>query len=107
MTDSTVSNLSDVQEPMLERSLGELGMVGEVSEKRFGSDKIQVLVPVPNYPVLDELERRIRAAIGTSVALDFVAMTDEQRAAMMDGLRATSGPKVSESGSRTRVVMVS
>jgi ATP-binding protein involved in chromosome partitioning len=107
MTDPIATTLASVEEPMLERSLGELGMIGDISEKRFGSDKIQVLVPVPNYPALDELERRIHGAVGESVAVDFLAMTDEQRASMMERLRAESGPKVNESGSRTRVIMVS
>ncbi len=107
MSQPLESALAAVVDPLLERPLGELDMVGTISEKRFGSNKVQVLVPVPNYPLAADLEARIRVAAGTDFELELTPMDDERRAAMMESLRSKAGPGVGETGSRTRVIAVS
>jgi ATP-binding protein involved in chromosome partitioning len=96
-----------VLDPLLGRSLGELGMVASVAEKRFGTNKVVVTVPVPNYPLLDELRERIESAAGGSVDVELGVMTDGAREDMMTKLKAAAGPGVGETGSRTRVIAVS
>ncbi|MGF1666509.1 MAG: P-loop NTPase [Acidimicrobiia bacterium] len=96
-----------VIDPLLGRSLGELGMVASVAEKRFGTNKVVVTVPVPNYPLLDELRERIESAAGGSVDVELGVMTDGAREDMMTRLKAAAGPGVGETGSRTRVIAVS
>jgi ATP-binding protein involved in chromosome partitioning len=96
-----------VIDPLLGRSLGSLGMVASVSEKRFGTDKIVITVPVPNYPLVDELKAAIVTAAGGEVDVEVGVMTDGAREEMMSALKAAVGPGIGETGSRTRVVAVS
>jgi ATP-binding protein involved in chromosome partitioning len=96
-----------VIDPLLGRTLGELGMVASVAEKRFGTNKVVVTVPVPNYPLLDELRERIESAAPGSVDVELGVMTDGAREDMMTKLKAAAGPGVGETGSRTRVIAVS
>ncbi|MDX1448182.1 MAG: Mrp/NBP35 family ATP-binding protein [Acidimicrobiia bacterium] len=99
-----------VEDPLLHRTLQQLGMVSDVERRRLGSDRVTVAVPVPNYPVSDELEKRIKAALeeaGRQVDLTFEVMDDAGRTRMMDALRGEGSPGIGETGSRTRVVAVS
>jgi ATP-binding protein involved in chromosome partitioning len=102
--------ISTVVDPLLERALGELNMVGSVDRRRLGADRVTLLLPVPNYPVTAELERRLTAALetaGHSAEIDFEIMDDPQRAEMMNALRAQSSAGIGETGSRTRTVAIS
>ena len=102
--------ISTVVDPLLERALGELNMVGSVDRRRLGADRVTLLLPVPNYPVTAELERRLTAALeaaGLSAEIDFEIMDDTQRAEMMNALRAQSSAGIGETGSRTRTVAIS
>lgn len=99
--------VEDVEDPFLHRSLGTLDMVVDVESRRFGADRVRLLVPVSGHPLLPLLEDRIRAAAGGSVEIETSAMSDEQRTELMTRLRTESGPPVGETGSRTRVVAVS
>lgn len=96
-----------VVDPLLGRTLGELGLVRELSEKRFGADTVTIAVPVPNHPSLRELDGAIRGAAGSKVTVEFETMDDEGRHALMEGLRAEVGPGVGQPGNRTRVIAVS
>lgn len=102
--------LEAVVDPLLDRSLGELGMIADVEKRRLGSDRVAVLLPTPNYPNTAELEDRLRTVLkasGSSADLSFEVMTDEQRAEMMSRLRAESGAGIGETGSRTRTIAIS
>ena len=102
--------ISTVVDPLLERPLGELNMVGSVDRRRLGSDRLTLRLPVPNYPVTAELERRLTAALeeaGLSAEVEFEIMDDAQRSEMMDGLRSQSSAGIGETGSRTRTVAIS
>ncbi len=96
-----------VIDPLLGRALGDLGMVASVAEKRFGTDKVVVTVPVPNYPLLDQLRERIESAASGPLDVELGVMTDGAREEMMAKLKAAAGPGVGETGSRTRVIAVS
>ncbi len=100
--------ISTVVDPLLERPLGDLHMVGSVDRRRLGADRVTLLLPVPNYPVTDELERRLTASLednGLSAEVEFGVMTDAQRSEMMNSLRSSAG--IGETGSRTRTVAIS
>ncbi|MEX2278526.1 MAG: P-loop NTPase [Acidimicrobiia bacterium] len=99
-----------VEDPLLGRSIGVLGMVASAEKRRLGADRLTISVPVPNYPARDELERRIRIALAAArsdAEVTFEVMDDAGRESMMDALRADAPPGVGETGSRTRVVAVS
>jgi ATP-binding protein involved in chromosome partitioning len=107
MADTTAIEeaVAAVHDPLLHRSLGELDMVGDVSVRRLGTDSVRIVVPVPNYPLLDELEERVREAVGPQkVDVEFDVMSDEARTRMMADLR--TGPGVGEAGSTTRTIAV-
>jgi len=81
--------------------------VASVSEKRFGPARILVTVPVPNYPMVDELRKLIEQRVPGAVEVEIGVMTDGAREDMMTQLKAQAGPPAGESGSRTRVLAVS
>ncbi|GIU91791.1 MAG: iron-sulfur cluster carrier protein [Acidimicrobiia bacterium] len=95
-----------VLDPLLGRTLGELGMLRQASRRRLRSDRVTVALPVPNYPLADVLAERIRQAAGADVDVRFEVMNDEERRALMDRLRESSGPGIGQPGSRTRVLAV-
>lgn len=99
--------IEEVVDPLLGRTLGELGFVRDLSEKRLGADAVTIAVPVPNHPSLRELDAAIREAAGSKVTVEFETMDDEGRHALMEGLRAEVGPGVGQPGNRTRVIAVS
>ena len=103
------SALSAVQDPLLQRSLHSLGMIRSVKARRFGSPTVTVALPVPNYPELPELARRMREAAANLVSdleVRTEEMSDAEREEMMDRVRREAGPGPGETGSRTRVVAV-
>ena len=101
--------VSAVIDPLLERPLGDLGMVSSVDRRRLGSDRIKLLLPVPNYPEMEELEARLRAALEaetSSAEFSFDLMSDDERSEMMTKLRSESSAGIGESGSRTRTIAI-
>jgi len=96
-----------VREPLLDRTLGDLGLIDDLTSKRFGADTVTVRVPVPHHPALRDLDEAIReAAGGQRLTVEFVDMNDDGRHELMEKLRAQVGPKVGEPGNRTRVVAI-
>jgi ATP-binding protein involved in chromosome partitioning len=72
-----------VTDPELRRTLGELGMVRSVSVKRKRVT-VDLAVPVGQYPQVDDLVTRVRAAVGSLKGVDEVGgevavMTEEER----------------------------
>jgi len=83
---------------------------GRVQRRRRAPPRLTLRLPVPNYPVTAELERRLTAALeeaGLSAEVEFEIMDDAQRSEMMDGLRSQSSAGIGETGSRTRTVAIS
>ena len=102
--------LAAVEDPLLRRPLGSVDMIRAVKTRRFGSPTVTIALPVPNYPVLAELGRRMReAALPLVSDLDVRTehMNDAERAQMMAHVLADAGPKPGETGSATRVLAVS
>ncbi len=63
-----------VTDPELRRPLGELGMVGSVQTRRRRV-VVEVALPVAHYPQVEELEVRIRRAVGSVSGVDEVTVT--------------------------------
>jgi ATP-binding protein involved in chromosome partitioning len=102
--------IASVVDPLLERPLGDLEMVGSVDRRRLGADRVTLLLPVPNYPVTAELEHRLTSALegaGVSAEIEFEVMDDAQRSELMTALRSQSSAGIGETGSRTRTVAIS
>lgn len=108
LTDEQVqAAVAAVDEPELCRGLGELGMVRSIRVRRRRVE-VEVAVPGPRWPVLGELERRVRAAVGelpgaaqldTEVTLS--PMSEDDRAELLARLAAPAGggPEVGVGGS--------
>ena len=63
-----------VADPELRRPLGELGMVGSVQTRRKRA-AVELALPVAHYPQVEELEERIRLAVGSVPGVDEVSVT--------------------------------
>jgi ATP-binding protein involved in chromosome partitioning len=96
-----------VVDPLLNRPLGDLNMVDQVEKSLIGSIKARLLLPVPNYPLAAELNRRVAEVVGERASIEMDVMGDEARTAMMTMLRDSAGPRVGQTGSATRVIAVS
>ena len=68
--------LAAVIDPELRRPLGELGMAGEVHARRK-KVSVTVALPVAHYPQVDELDRRVQAAVGGLAGVDEVVVSTE------------------------------
>jgi len=84
--------LSAVREPELGLTLGELGLLRAVRTRRRRV-LVEVALPVAAWPGADDLAEDIHRAAGTvagveEVELDFVVMTDAERAGLRERLRA-------------------
>jgi ATP-binding protein involved in chromosome partitioning len=83
--------VAHVDDPELRRPLGELGMVGGVRTKRKKAT-VDLVLPVANYPQVDELVDRVRAAVARidgvdEVLVDTEVMDEETRAYLRRLLR--------------------
>ena len=83
--------VAHVDDPELRRPLGELGMVGRVMAKRK-KVTVDVALPVAQYPQVDELVARVRAAAARvggvdEVIIETVLMDEETRARLRMLLR--------------------
>lgn len=84
--------LNAIVEPELGLALGELGMVRDVARKRRRA-RIELALPVEAWPGADDLAHQVhhvaRAVPGVEeIELDFSVMTDAERAALRQRLRA-------------------
>lgn len=99
--------VASIESPLfVGRSLGELGLVRDVT-KKLTKVKVDLVLPAAPSPALDE---RLRAALspfagGADVDIDI--MDDDVVATWMADLKAKAGPGIGEPGSATRVVAVS
>jgi ATP-binding protein involved in chromosome partitioning len=102
------ARIEAVIDPMLGRSLGALNMVESADTGLIGGVKVRLRLPVPNYPLVPELERRVGTAIdGARVDVAMEIMNDQQRSELMGRLRREAGPRPGDPGSSTRVIAVS
>ncbi len=78
------SAAAGVVDPLLRRTMGELGMVRMV-ESRRKTVTVTLAMPVAGYPGADELSAAVRSAVGalpgvSTVAINTAIMSDEERA---------------------------
>jgi ATP-binding protein involved in chromosome partitioning len=83
--------VAHVVDPELRRPLGELGMVGRIQTKRKKA-VVELALPVADYPQVDELRSRVRAAVAALGGVDEVVvepsvMGEENRARLRMLLR--------------------
>ena len=94
--------VSAVREPEIGLTLGELGLVRSVRARRRRV-QIDVALPVAAWPGTEELAEAIHLAAGSiagveEIGLDFVVMTEEERAGLRHRLRAQTTGGVEEQG---------
>ena len=99
--------LSQVTEPLFNRTLGDLGLVVEVQKPLRGGLRALIPLVVPNHPEADLLEARAKEITDGKVAIELSPLDDEARRQLMDRLREAAGPQVGQPGSATRVLAVS
>jgi len=85
------ATVAHVVDPELRRPLGELGMVGRIQTRRRKAT-VELALPVADYPQVDELGARVRAAVAglggvDEVLVDTVVMDEEPRARLRMLLR--------------------
>lgn len=101
--------VASIESPLfVGRTLGELGLVKDVSKKLTGRVRVRLLLPDHAPP--DALDARLQEALDpfTSTAdVEVEVMDEETVQTWMDGLKARSGPGIGEPGSATRVLAVS
>jgi ATP-binding protein involved in chromosome partitioning len=88
-------------------TLGELGLVRSVDKTMTGKAKIDLVLPAPHLPGLDE---SLEAALGPLVRgadIDIEVMEEEAAEEWMTRLEQSVGPGIGEPGSATRVVAIS
>jgi ATP-binding protein involved in chromosome partitioning len=101
--------VASIESPLfVGRTLGELGLVKDVSKKMTGKVKVELLLPDHSPP--DALNERLQQALApfaSSAEVDIEVMDDEAVQAWIDELKQSAGPGIGEPGSATRVVAVS
>ncbi|MFZ0250383.1 MAG: iron-sulfur cluster assembly protein, partial [Acidimicrobiales bacterium] len=87
-----------VRDPEIGLTLGDLGLVRSIRSRRHRV-QIEVALPVAAWPGTEELAEEIHRAAGSvagveEIELEFVVMTDEERAGLRHRLRAGSTGEV-------------
>lgn len=101
--------VASIESPLIVgRTLGELGLVQDVSKKLTGKVSVELELPVPTPP--EGLNERLQEALEpyASGAEVNIHVMDEARAqTWIDELKEKAGPGIGEPGSATRTVAVS
>lgn len=101
--------VASIESPLIVgRTLGDLGLVKDVSKKLTGKVKVDLLLPVPNPP--EALDTRLKEALQpftSAVDVDVELMDEPTAETWMEDLKAKSGPGIGEPGSSTRTVAIS
>ena len=97
-----------VEDPLLHRSLGELGMVRDLKVGRRGAVDVRLGAVVPDHPSHQTIRDRVIEAVGAldgvkSVTVGFELMTDSDRQMLMERL-VPEKKVIGASASRTRVI---
>jgi ATP-binding protein involved in chromosome partitioning len=103
--------LDDVHDPELHRSIVALGMVGAVDASPGGRVSVAIKLTIAGCPLKAEIQKRVTDAViglhgvtGVHVTMD--AMTDEERAALRQGVGGPRRESPFSEGSATRVIAV-
>ncbi len=124
------SALQSIEDPQLDLTLGEVGMLGELRESRRAST-VELLVPAPEWPTVEWLRSAITEAAGAAGASNVEVvvrqMHDAEARSLRDALRERMGttpadaapehghahgggddtPSFLSRGARTRVLAIS
>jgi ATP-binding protein involved in chromosome partitioning len=99
--------VASIESPLLVgRTLGELGLVKEVSRTLTGKVKVELLLPAPPPPALDERLREALSPFTSGADVDIEIMDDTAVMSWMDDRKEKAGPGIGEPGSATRTVAV-
>ncbi len=111
MSDSNELKLAveGVQSPTyIGRTLGELGLVQEVSKRLTGKVKVRLKMPTGTpEPGLDKNLQDALTPFANAVDVDVEVMDDDEVEEFMTSLRRLAGPGMGEPGSSTRTIAVS
>ena len=99
--DAVRAALATVKDPEIRRPITDLGMVDRLDVGADGVVDLTVLLTIAGCPMRDTLTRDVTAAVRavpgvTDLRLQLGVMTDDQRSALRDGLRAAP-PRTSRS----------
>ncbi|MEP6660090.1 MAG: Mrp/NBP35 family ATP-binding protein [Acidimicrobiales bacterium] len=88
--------LRPVQDPELHRSIVDLDMVRKAEVGADGRAQVQIALTVAGCPLRGEITQRVTTALValpgvTSVGIDFMVMTDDERAALRERLHGDPG----------------
>ena len=100
--------VASIESPLfVGRTLGELGLVKDVSKKITGKVKVELVLPAAPPPTLDERLREALSPFTSGADIDIELMDDEAVLSWMNELKAKGGPPIGEPGSATRTIAVS
>jgi ATP-binding protein involved in chromosome partitioning len=101
--------VASIESPLfVGRTLGELGLVKDVSKKLTGKVRVELLLPSgPPPPTLDERLQEALSPFTSSADIDIEVMDEAAVQTWIDQLQQSSGPAIGEPGSSTRTVAVS
>ena len=100
--------VASIESPLfVGRTLGELGFVKEVSKKLTGKVKVELLLPTPPQPTLNDLLQQALSPFASGADVDIEVMDDEAALAWMNDLKEKAGPPIGEPGSATRTLAIS
>jgi ATP-binding protein involved in chromosome partitioning len=109
--DEIIRVLRDVHDPELQRSIVDLGMVGDV-DVRDGRVLVAIRLTIAGCPLKAEIQRRVTDALSPLPGIETIqvkmdAMTDEERKRLRQGLiTGEERPSPFQPGSRTTVIGV-
>ena len=100
--------VASIESPLfVGRTLGDLGLVKDVSKKLTGKVRVDLLLPAAPPPGLDDRLREALSPFTSGADIDVEIMDDDDVAVWMSGLKEKAGPPIGEPGSATRTVAVS
>lgn len=102
--------LEGVTYPVLDRTLGDLGLVRDIDTGRLGSATVSIALPVIGHPTDETLQASITEAVQEvrgvrSVKVDVTELEEAEQEALMAPL-LEAAPPPNAPGSRTRVVSI-
>lgn len=100
--------VASIESPLLVgRTLGELGLVKDVSKKMTGKVRVELTLPSGPPEVLNESLQEALAPYASGADVNVEVMDDEAVAKWMDELKTKAGPGIGEPGSATRTIAIS
>jgi len=101
--------VASIESPLfVGRTLGELGLVKEVSKRLTGKVKVDLLLPDDTPPpALNDRLQEALAPFTSSADVNVEVMDEEAVQTWIDGLKAKAGPGIGEPGSATRTIAIS